>query len=512
MSSEHPYGAEKVRSSLIHFVVGKGATAAIGFALLLLVVRALPQNEYGVYIALLAVLEIVLLASNLGLIAAAYRYVPELRSQNQGSELHRLLRALSIARLATLLATIGLAFVFVDQIVGLLDLDAYRQVFYVYGLVIVAEGYARYLDVLFDSLLLQRYSQLALLARNGLRLGGLIVALATQQHAVSLADWAAIELFASLIGAAISTLLLFNFSRRTKRSFPGSRNEQPIYRRYLNFAGPNYLAQVVSLVYGPETTKLILTKLGGALQVGAFGFAASISGMLQRYLPVFLLLGLVRPLFVSANGAADRNARLNLLASIVLKLNLFVLFPAVAYVLAAGDQLAGILSGGKFPDSGSFLLVFVILLVFQTWHAVLGLLAMAIEDGISGFHGTLLGLLGLLAGVALLPAYGPYSLCIGLVLSEIIWCLFVLLALNKKGFKVLTDWAGIAKLAAFSVAGFLAAESVRGVFTASSALSTLIDFVVVCTTFVVVAALIKPFTSEERGMINRILPRPLFIW
>jgi O-antigen/teichoic acid export membrane protein len=512
MHTDNPYSAYQVRQSLIHFIFGKGATAIIGIALLLLVVRALPVNEYGIYIALLAVLEITQLASNLGLFAAAYRYVPELRSQNQGTALQGLLFRLSVLRLLTLIAAVVVIGLLSAPIVDFLNIKNYEQVFVLYGLVIISEGFARYLDILFDSLLLQKCSQIAVLVRNGLRLIGLAILVATEVGDVSLINWVKVELLASFIGAIISVLMLSRYSLNLKRKSPGLKGENVRPGRYLVYAGPSYLAQLIGLVYGPETTKLILTKIAGVLQVGAFGFAASFSAMLQRYLPVFLLLGLVRPLFVSTHNSVDRNKRLNQLTNIVLKLNLFVLFPLIAFMLASGNQLASFLSGGKFPDAGSFLVILMVLLVFQTWHAVLSLVTLALEDGISGLHGTVLGLLGLLAGVAFLPKFGAYSLCVGLVLSEIMWCGYVLFSLYKKGLKIENDWLGTGKIFIFSLIALLVAELSKQLFKAPQLVTICSDLIIIGTVFTFLSYLIKPFTSDERNLINKILPRPVFVW
>jgi O-antigen/teichoic acid export membrane protein len=512
MQTNHPYSAYQVRKSLIHFIFGKGATAIIGIALLLFVVRALPVNDYGIYIALLAVLEITQLASNLGLFAAAYRYVPELRSQNKGAALHSLLLRLSALRLLTLIAAVAIMGLLSTPIVALLNIKTYEQVFVLYGMVIVSEGFARYLDILFDSLLLQKYSQIASLIRNGLRLIGLVILMACVVGDISLINWVKVELSASCIGAITSALILFTYSFNLKKKSPGLKGESVKPNKYLVFAGPSYLAQLIGLAYGPETTKLILTKISGVLQVGAFGFAASFSAMLQRYLPVFLLLGLVRPLFVSTHNLADRNMRLNQLANIVLKLNLFVLFPLIAFMLASGDQLASLLSGGKFPDAGSFLVILMVLLVFQTWHAVLGLVTLALEDGTSGLYGTVLGLLGLFAGVAFLPKFGAYSLCVGLIISEMMWCGYVLLSLYKKGMKIKNDWLGTGKIFIFSLVALLVAELSQQLFQAPQLLAICSDLIIIGVVFTYLAYRIKPFTNDERNLINKILPRPVFVW
>lgn len=512
MPTDNPYDAFQVRRSLIHFIFGKGATAIIGIVLLLLVVRALPVNEYGIYIALLAVLEITQLASNLGLFAAAYRYVPELRSQNRGEALYRLLLRLSALRLLTLIAVVAVMGLLSTPIVELLNIKSYQQAFVLYGFVIISEGFARYLDILFDSLLLQKYSQISVLVRNGLRLIGLAILMTNVVGDISLINWVKVELLASFIGAVASALMLYRYSFNLKRKSPGLKDINTCLSSYLGFAGPSYLAQLIGLVYGPETTKLILTKIADVLQVGAFGFAASFIAMLQRYLPVFLLLGLVRPLFVSTHDSIDRNKRLNQLSNIVLKLNLFVLFPLIAFMVASGDHLASFLSGGKFPDAGSFLVILMVLLVFQTWHAVLGLVALALADGTSGLYGTVLGLLGLLVGVAFLPKYGAYSLCVGLVVSEMMWCGYVLFSLKKKGLEIKSDWHGIGKIFILSLIALFITQLNKQLFEVTQLAGICLDIIIIGTVFTFLAYYIKPFTNDERNLINKILPYPVFVW
>lgn len=508
----NPYGIGQVRKSLVHFLFGKGAAAFIGIGLLLLTVRALPTETYGAYIALLAAFEIIQLASNFGLFTAAYRYVPQLRASNRGRDLRKLVCWLYMLRILTLLTTVAVINLFTDDSFEILNIPKVGEIILIYSVAIVAEGLCRYLDILFDSLLQQKYSQLSLIFRNGLRLMGLIGLIYVTNWNVSLINWVWIEVAASVIGAIFASALLIRHIASLPIGVGNSSEEKVHTRRYFTFLGPSYLSQIVGLVYGPETTKLILTKASGAIQVGAFGFAASLSGMLQRYLPVFLLLGLVRPLFVSVNASDNRASRLNELANLVLKLNIFVLFPAIAYVLVSGDKLAHVLSGGKFSNSAIYIAAFMILLVFQTWHAVLGLVALAVGDGLSGLHGTLLGLLGLGIGLALLPEYGPMSLCAGLIVSEIIWCIYVAHSLDKKkGVPIKNHWHSIANMFIFSATGFFAAFLINNI-TSISKYSLIIDVIIISTIFLGLCYRFKPFNDDERNIINKILPRPIFVW
>ena len=319
-------------------------------------------------------------------------------------------------------------------------------------------------------------------------------------------------MIASSMGAIFSSVQLFRHVRKNKLTATDTNHQHSIFHKYLSFAGPSYLSQLVFLTYGPDTAKLIITKVLGAASVGAFGFAAAFVAMLQRYMPVFLLLGMVRPLFVAAQLHADKEAKLNQLSNMILKLNLFVLGPMLAYFIVSGDTLAKLLSAGKFPDAGGLMVAFIILLIIQTWNAVLSLLAMAAENGFSVLNGTMLGLLGLGLGLYLLPTLGAYGLSIGLIASEIIRGIYVNKSIRNKGLLMNWDWTGISKILLSSILATIIVTTLGNLTNENDYIFLSLNFVMISLLFLVFAYFLKPFTIEERGMINRILPIKKFIW
>lgn len=512
MHADNPYGASQVRKSLINFIFGKGASAVVGFSILLLLVRLLSPQEYGVYIAMLAMLEITQLASNFGLIAVAHRYVPELRSKNNGGALYRLIIQLCSVRLVTLLIAAIFLSSSAEWVASLIGLSGYEAVLAMYLVVIVSEGFARYLDVIFDSLLLQGYSQVCILVRNSIRLIALIFFMYQGKSEISLLLWVKVEMFASVLGAIFSGIQLSIYARKMKLLSSNTYYHHSMFHKYFSFTGPNYLGQIVFLMYGPDVAKLIITNVLGVVQAGAFGFAASFVSMLQRYMPIFLLLGMVRPLFVSAHLQSGKDIKLNCLSNLLLKLNLFFLIPMMAYFLVCGDTFAEVLSGGKFPKAGGIMVALVILLVIQTWNAVLSLLAVAAENGLSVLNGTVLGLTGLVFGIYFLPNFGVDSICAGLIISEFVRCLYVNRALSANRVKVNWDWLGIVKIVLSALLPLVISFFVGTLTNNNEHLFLMVNFLIISFLFLFLAYFLKPFTSEERGMINKILPIKVFVW
>lgn len=503
------YSVSRVRRSFMHFLVGKSVSALVAFILLLVLVRVLEREEYGLYIVLLAALEIISLASSLGVYPVLYRYIPELLSTGRGRALARLIAAASIWRLVTLALASGFFALVASSLAPALGFATASPVFVLYAWVILFEGLARFFDVVFESLLMQGAAQISILLRNGLRLAG--VFFLASLGPVELLDLVMIEILAS---ASSCVFAIWYVSRQTiavARSQPGDFVLLSL-ARVKAYAVPAYLAQLAGALQGPDVVKLLVAKLVGAVEAGAFGFATAVGGMLQRYLPVFLLIGMVRPLFVSQHVRGSNFVRLVELANLVFKLNVFVLAPATMLFIAAGGQIASLLSGGKFPEAGPYLVAFALLLVTQTLHTVLGLIALAVEEGRASLHGTLLGLGGLVVGVAAYPAYGPLALCGGLIMSELIWCGVMRAALRRHGVCFVLDWMGMLKLWGLAAAVSLPVW-VQQVDPINMSLTRLIAAIgLMAMLYLGLARVLRPFSEEERGLINRALPRPVFIW
>lgn len=508
--SNDAYSAGRVQRSFVHFLLGKSATAVIGVALLLTLVRVLEREEYGLLIVLLAALEIVPLASSLGVYPTLNRYVPELRATGRGWALSRLVAATSIWRLATLTVACGLYAMLSVQIARALGFSASSTIFALYAWVILFEGLARFFDVVFESLLMQGATQVSILIRNGSRLAGLIFLMSNGP--VVLLDWVWVEIIGSAIACLFAVWFVYRHVSSMARKQPGEKLTLSL-ARIRSYSTPAYLAQLVGLVQGPDIVKLLVAKLAGAVQAGAFGFAAAIGGMLQRYLPVFLLIGMVRPLFVSQHARAANADRLVELANLVFKLNVFVLAPATILFVVAGQQLASSLSGGKFPEAGPFLVAFAVLLVVQTLHTVLGLIALAVEEGRASLHGTLFGLGGLAAGLVAYPQYGPLALCGGLIASELMWCGVMQLALRRHGVRFALDMMGMFKI--WGLAGVASAPLwlQQNMGSHAANLTTLLAATILMTLlYLGLARTLRPFSAAERSLINRALPRPVFVW
>lgn len=511
------YGKTRLKQSLYAFILGKSLSSAIGIALILLVVRYLDIPNYSAYITFVAMMEIVHLFSNLGTFAAAYRYIPLCYSQHKYFELSVLLKRLTYFRFATLLSSVVLLFLFIRPLASFLNIESYLLEAKIFLLVIAFEGLARYIDMILDSMLMQKSSQLLVLTRNGLRLIMLVCFYCISEK-VELINVVYIELIASLLGFAASFIYILKLcaslaSRSKTESFVSENSANISISPFNKYLSKAYFSELISVFTGVEFARVALSKIGQLFEIAAFGFISSVFLSIRRYIPVFLFQGMIRPLFVDFVHNKKGDQKLRILINVVFKVNLHILVPFIISAFLFGDELVMFLSGGKFSSTGIYLTLFLFLLLFQMVHALIGFVLVAYEDSRTQFNGLSLAVLIVSACYvsAFYSEFKVISLALGLICAELIWCLYAISILAKKGIRLGLDFLSVGKLGIISFLMIL----VVNYLSVTSSLNDwhiLLKLTLVTVSYYLITIYFKIFGPDERSLINSMLPRPVFVW
>lgn len=501
------------KKSLSHFAIGKVLAAVVGITTLLLLVRSLNRADYGVYITLLAAFEILQLAASPGAYAIAFRYLPELRPAGGGAGLRTLVHGVTAYRVGSLLLCGAALFMAAPKLADMAGAAYSTRTVQLFGLLLCFEGTARFIDVQFESLLQQGLAQASALLRNGTKLLSLLLVGGAGQQTVPLDMWLGIEVATSGLGAVVSAMLLLRYAAQRGREPVAQTLHVPGMGRQMRFSVPTYFSQVLYLLTGTEMVKLLVSRLLGAQVIAAFGFASALSATIQKYLPSYLLIGWVRPLFISARANGRSTDDLVHLAGTVIKINVLMLAPITTALVVAGEPLLALLSGGRMTDSAAYLFFFVGLLFVQSIRTVISLLGFTMEIGSGGLVATLVSVVGIALGVAAYPVYGIWSLCVGLVVSELAWGAVMVGYLQSAGVAFRLPLLSLVK---FSAAIALSAAALHALGLGGLASGGTPGLVVALVAAVVVClglcAALRPFTSDERSLINKLLPAKLFVW
>jgi len=479
--------------------------------LLILVARLLPRAEYGTYITYMSLFEIIQLVSNIGLFPIAQRYVTDCRINGTQRQLIKLVSFTSLGRFVTLLAACGGLYLFSEQLLGFMGIPAARKSFILYLLVMLGEGVSRYLDLVFESLLLQGRAQISIFFRTASKLAA-FASMAWAYGGITLDTLIELEAVTAAAGLGLSLLMITNYLW-VRSGKPPATTAQRKYAlsEMFGFSLRYYFAQIIGMLSSGDAIKLITARVLGVMEAASFGFSYSIYVVMLRYLPAYLLMGMLRPLFIAKHSSGSDFTEINNMANMVFKLNVFCITPLLAFLILYGTQFSSLLSGGKYPGAAGILVALCVLLVFQTLHMLLGLLAITIEKAQSALYGTILSTGGVIIGVYLTKDYGVSGLVAGLLLSEIFWCAAVWLSFYFTGVRFRLDWLALLKFIIVTAAVVFLLNKLN-LPPSPNPMQMALVMGLVLFSCALLTYILKPFNARERATINRVLPKPLFVW
>lgn len=451
---------------MVSMLVGRPISAVGGLLVLILLSRYLPPREYGVYFALWALIEIIILCSNFGLLHAVYRYVSAVETIDRVIIPDGPVGSVIFWRCITLF----FAGVFINYsssvFLGVFDLENLRAEYIkIAALIIFCEGMARFFEVIFDSMLCQGRSQITLVSRTMFRLLGILYLLTLDQGRLHIEQILLVELVATALGAlfgAVMLQIIFLKSRPQKSNV--SIGEKPSFQKMTRFALPAFIAQVLGLLYGPDALKLVLSSVGDSSELAIFGFAYSLAAVVQRYIPANLLAGLFRPLFVAAAKKDNSKNLLSDLLIVCIKINWLVIAPLVCAVYLFGDNFLLVISNGNYRNAGIVLLVVVCGLLAVAVHLTLSQYCLAIENSWPPLIATALAVVGLPLGFVFGKHFGALGVAVVFGVAELIWCgvCASVIGVRRRGFSN-GDFLGLLKIIAITFISVFCVEIIRWV-------------------------------------------------
>ena len=501
------YGRAAVRKSLLHFLFGKSLNAVVSLLTLVALARWLAPNEYGVYIAFVALQASILALSSLGIDSTAERFLPELRTRYADSELLGFVAAAIAARLASLLLLILVTLLAAHPIATLVGLESNLNEFRLWVGVIALTGVYTLAVVLLEAMLHQRQAQRSVSVYVLSKL--VLLFLAHSHFHLDLNTLVWVEMLATGFAAMVGSWSLI-------RHFPpggvhsGWQLVLSNRHRMQRFAIFNYVAQVVFQFFSIEMMKLLVTRLLGVLQSARYGFASSLADTVQRYLPSVLLLRLIKPVFISRYVKTGDFAELNEMARIILKLNLLVLVPTIALAAVFGGDLLAMLSQDKYTDAQWILVGILGVLMLSSHQLVLSLLAGTLEKNAMQLYAGLASTVAFPFALFLIPTFGSIGAVAASAFSGLIYNTFATFYLRRAGFDYRPDIRGASVLLAAGVALYGVATLISSVYPGPGGVSTAL--LVGGVAYLALARVFSAFSDTERALLNSILPKHVFIF
>jgi len=399
------YTSGQARRSLIDtmtFRIVSQMATVVGYVVL---VRGMTKEDFGVLNLLYAFIPFVSTVASLGLEQTLRRYQPEyLRAGNLPAAAW-LVRFVASARFGANVILLSLILLCWNQVAPLFKLTPYRAEFLLLGLLVLVHLQARVLELSLASHMLQRYSVGSLAVLAVVKLS--VYCLLWWQDAFTLQH----ALIADIVAFAVAYAFLLAAYRR--HCVPGPlekpyRPEALQRRRLLRYAAFNNFNDAGTLFLDRRLDSFFIAAIIDPVSVGIYAFYSRLSEMAVNLLPTRLFDNVVQPMFFAVDAESAEH-RLPQYFSLLLNLNLVLLWPVLAFALVYHAEIVLGVFGGKFVEDSWLLPIIVVFELINAIGPPVGLVAQYEEKVDIILYSKIFGIYNVIALVTLIPIFGIFG-------------------------------------------------------------------------------------------------------
>ncbi len=448
------YSASALGRSLRHFVIGKGFKIVSSVTLLILLGRYLSQSEYAAYVAFQGLVLIAGLISSFGIESVLARYIPELRSSKNDRYAFQLLLYGVLARFGVLVLLVPLGLMASASLGEQFGFSQWLWLLPFYLSVGVFRLTALTISQALESFLWQRAAQYSLAAGNVFRLFATLIVLAISFKNPDYLQFGLQWVVAIELTSEILTLLMLMTAGWNRYCIDTERDQGEAHwwrdnrRRLLRFGGWSWMVSLAAIFYGSGPNRLLAARFMPEAGLATFGYADNATNLARRIMPTRLLIGLIRPIFISRFAVDKDFSRLADMTNLVFRLNLLLFCMPIALLVVVGPALFDWLTAGKYPTAAPLLAGFLVLLSLEGLRMLIDVLVQAMEKNEFTLIGNVFQSISFFVAIALFPLFGIWALVISAITGTTLAIFVTKWLLSRHDAIVKLDWKLIFMLVA----------------------------------------------------------------
>jgi O-antigen/teichoic acid export membrane protein len=340
------YTRKKARSSLVHTAFFRALSQLATMLSYIVLVRAMPEHDFGIFNLLYAVIPVVSTIASFGLEQTLRRFQPEYLQAGNTAAAARLVRMVSRGRLASSFLVLGTILLAWNSVAHFFGLGPYRGQFALFCLVVLLYFQTNILQMTLASHMLHRFS-----------VGMLSVLAVAKLIAYLLISWlGTLDLDTAILADATAYVVTYAGLRYAHWRYCSVPAEQRTFRfapaerrRLLRYGFFNNLNDAGAMALNVRTDNFFIAALMNPYAVGAYAFYVRLTLMATRILPTKMFENVVQPLFFSI-PSQQADQRVPRYFTALLNTSLLTQLPLAAYAFAYHREIVEVLFAGKFVE------------------------------------------------------------------------------------------------------------------------------------------------------------------
>jgi len=492
-----------IRKSSLWLIVRFCVSLTAGAFITTYIIRSLTVEDYGIYTLLYCLVGYVSVLASFGVPAVFRRFVPEALQRKEYSLLKQLVVRGLLLRLVLSLASVAVIFLVHGPLGRWLNVENFIGYFGIFAWGVVFYLEASLLTSVLHSLFLHKYSVVAstlhmvfrgvsvfLLLRLGWGIRGVLWA-----EVIAWGLWGVLQLVLYYVG-------FVRLHRGEERvSFP--------LRRYARYGGLSSLNELGNSVLAVSTDFFVITAFLGPGAVAIYAFADRVIKLFIRCMPHTVLIDVIRPAFFTKYAESNNEQHLADMFNLLVKIGAFCVFPMAAGLFVLGDKMITLVFKQEYVVAKPILCILGVFAAINTFAEPTGFVLKAKEQVQIILYSKVFAVYNLVVELLIIQRFGVMGVVLvtcSAVLMKNLFCYHYM----KKHTGVCTNWRGLFAIAGNAIVMALVLWLLRPwVSSVGSLVAVALLGVFV---YLLLSWTNKAFSPQERGWVNRVSPRPVFVF
>lgn len=483
------------------------AVAALNLLVQFLLIRFLASDDYVAFLLCTSFATVQAVVTMIGVDRVVYRHVPAFVSDHDLRSVARLFRIFLLMRffqtttLVFFMAAIPLEW-WPSLFNAVISSYFFPLVFFCFALTLTDS-----LAIYAGSLGLQKKQSAGSFVVVSIRAGVILIAITTGAvFSLDLLLWWFV-VTEILYGLVLASILIFDFyaSRALFAEMVPRTNLNSSWG-FLKEGLGTQVSYLLRLPFLGSSIRLVVAVFAGPAATAAFGFFQTLADRVYQFLPLILFKGIIEPALSADYERTANPQRIATSLSLLLRLNLVILVPMSAFLVAGEETLAALLAGSRYVDYWHFAPLALLLVVSQLTSEMLwvGLNPMGDVAAINRIWRwcCVFGFFLLCGAVFLRSVEAVVCACMVPNISAFVWLRYVKKHPLLKCHWVFNGFLSIVKSAIFSAAPLALANLVEATSNEFIFLMTISS---VC--YLLLLKFFGVFSADEVRSINEVAPK-----
>jgi len=493
------------RKSAILVAPAQIVVRAAGMLTTILIARNLSIADYGIYNLFIGSILIFNFFTNFGLAGSLQRFLAEYSRLNKIALLFRTFFFSISFRTISAFLVFTSAVLFFDYFSRVIKISEYHLEFTIFCIGTFLLFQIDFLQIIFNSLFLHKYTVLVQLTYQITRLltvagllviGGQLVYVFTG------------ELIAYTIGCLIIWGLFWLRLFKPHKAECKQKRETIEWKRFLRFSAYNAATIPGGILFSHAMDYIVLAVMSSTGQLGIYALGSRASNMLLTIMPQNLLQTVVRPVFYHRYYSVNKkNAELDKMFRSLVVLIAAFLFPALALVGVNAAEILTFIFRAKFAESTPVFLSLLTFSIFTILELPSDLVLQAIEKVQARLYAQVFAVYNLFAAILLMPKFGVLGVAFATgsaLMGKSLFCFFMARYYTGISF----CWQPLLRIAG-NAAAAAATTYLIGQFSHSPAWM-LLSLVAGGIVYLGLFSINNGLNQTEKVLINKFLKRRLF--